>query len=196
MPVTRETFGTYMSRLGYLPQDQNMDEGFNISKYHKLHKFVNNHVVLSQAGWWTSEVHPERKHGGYNGDPSASNQVQRFCISGGGDFETFSKIPSTVLEEVYNPLLLRFSWWMNGSPTVTTRRCVKIYLYNKIMTIVSGSLLRTTCLHGRWKWRPRCGRILRLSQLCSRTARMARRGSSAKSDVGVIFVQKNTNIWR
>ena len=49
MPVTRETFGTYMSRLGYLPQDQNMDEGFNISKYHKLHKFVNNHVVLSQA---------------------------------------------------------------------------------------------------------------------------------------------------
>jgi len=26
MPVTRETFGTYMSRLGYLPQDQNMDE--------------------------------------------------------------------------------------------------------------------------------------------------------------------------
>ena len=131
MPVTRETFGTYMSRLGYLPQDQNMDEGFNISKYHKLHKFVNNHVVLSQAWWWTSEVHPERKHGGYNGDPSASNQVQRFCISGGGGFETFLLIPSTVLEEVYNPLLLRFSWWMNGSPTATTRRCIKIYLYDK-----------------------------------------------------------------
>ena len=50
MPVTRETFGTYMSRLGYLPQDQNMDEGFNISNYLKLHEFVNNHVVLSQAG--------------------------------------------------------------------------------------------------------------------------------------------------
>ena len=131
MPVTRETFGTYLSRLGYLPQDQNMDEGFNISKYHKLHKFVNNHVVLSQAGWWTSEVHPEWKHGGYNGDPSASNQVQRFCISGGDDFESFSIIPSTVFV-VYNPLLHRFSWWMNGSPTATTRRCVKIYLYNKI----------------------------------------------------------------
>merc|ERR1711971_1021303 len=26
MPVTRETFDSYMTRLGYLPQDQNMDE--------------------------------------------------------------------------------------------------------------------------------------------------------------------------
>ena len=27
MPVTRDTFDSYMPRLGYLPQDQNMDEG-------------------------------------------------------------------------------------------------------------------------------------------------------------------------
>ena len=47
MPVTRETFGTYMSRLGYLPQDQNMDEGFNFSKYHKLHKLST--IILFSA---------------------------------------------------------------------------------------------------------------------------------------------------
>ena len=39
-------------------------------------------------------------------------------------------LPSTVLV-VYNPLLHRFLWWMNGSPTATTRRCIKIYLYDK-----------------------------------------------------------------
>ena len=40
MPVTRETFDSYMPRLGYLPQDQNMDEGEVMSAISKKSKKV------------------------------------------------------------------------------------------------------------------------------------------------------------